>query len=256
MYRDFELVQWNTYDSAITGSVHRPNDKSNTWVIVSHGFSGHRIGPGYLFVKLSKYLSKRNISSLRYDFRGAGESDGKFYDMTIQTMSADLSSAAQFIRANYQPSKIILLGHSLGGLVSALCARELNADGLILLSPAADTRSLVMRHKKLIEQGPNERGLYEIGPHELKRSFADTMYGIDPVQYIEHYLNPVVVIQGDNDETISMQESKSYITKAIETNHSDASFKCIQGADHNFTNASSIRKLFSTINTWLEERFL
>ena len=43
-------------------------------VVTLHGWGGYRIGPHRMIVKLCRALADAGISSLRFDFRGRGDS--------------------------------------------------------------------------------------------------------------------------------------------------------------------------------------
>jgi hypothetical protein len=47
----FSFVEWKNAGKTIRGSTTVTRQKNAAWVIFSHGFTGHRLGPGYLFVR-------------------------------------------------------------------------------------------------------------------------------------------------------------------------------------------------------------
>lgn len=63
------------------------HDKGNDDVvaIITHGIGGNKLGHKYIFKQFADYAKANNISVLRYDFAGTGESDGDFAD----TMHSD-----------------------------------------------------------------------------------------------------------------------------------------------------------------------
>jgi alpha/beta superfamily hydrolase len=144
------FVEWKNAGKTIRGSLLVTRRMGAPWFVFSHGFTGHRLGPGYLFVQLSRKLAEHGVSSLRFDFSGSGESDGRFQDMTIDTMQSDLLSAVRLVRKRYSPSAVVLLGHSLGGMIAGLCCARAKPDGLVLLSPVADPQGLIMRRKAIM----------------------------------------------------------------------------------------------------------
>ena len=173
------------------------NGRSRPWCVFSHGFTGHHLGPGYLFVRMSRELAAAGISSLRFDYGGCGNSDGMFREMTVATMQADLRSAVDLVRKRRaHPTAMIVIGHSMGGMIAALEAEIM--QGIVLLSPIAEPQGTDQRRKAMIESGPNCRGYYENGPHELSQHFLDALGSIDPARKCAGaFKGKLLLMQGD-----------------------------------------------------------
>ena len=90
--------------------------------------------------KLSDQLVARNIATLRFDKRGAGgwkPEFGKPEDFRFKDFVTDVSSLVKYLRESGRFSKIILVGHSEGGLVAILAAQQPGVDRIVLLATAA-----------------------------------------------------------------------------------------------------------------------
>jgi pimeloyl-ACP methyl ester carboxylesterase len=254
--QNFEYFEWiNERNLVLRGSIH-PVEKSDApWVIFCHGFTGQRMGPGYLFVKLARQLHTCGFSSLRFDFAGSGESDGLFRDMTVKTMEQDLLFIVKELRAQRKPSSVILLGHSFGGMIAAMHAGTLAVNGLILISPVGNPEGLIQRRKELLDAGANCDGLYENGPHEMSLSFLDTLRGFNPVEiFATTFQGRLLLLQGDQDLSISVDESMQYKMSA-ERNGIDTQYQVIEGADHNYSKVSYVKMVTSTVCDWTKEHF-
>ncbi|NLE00244.1 MAG: lysophospholipase [Fibrobacter sp.] len=256
MNPDFTFFEINgKKQQIIRGSLHLFNQGRSPWVIFCHGLTGQRMGPGYLYVKISRALAEAGISSARFDFRGSGESDGTFFEMNLSTMNADLIRVLQFINNQYQPSATILLGHSFGGLVVSSVVAQTSPEGLILLSPVGDVDALIEKRKALMAAGTNSSGFYELGPHEMTLSFVEKINGIDPVDTIfTNFHGELLLFQGDNDSQISVQESARYLRKA-EQSGIKSDYHLLHGADHNFSRVSDVKILCTSMSNWIKERF-
>lgn len=249
-------TEWKNQGLTLRGSIHVTGAKNAPWFILAHGFTGHRIGPGYLFARLSRELAEAGFSSLRFDFSGAGESDGVFPEMTIATMRSDLLSAVKQIKKRFAPKKLILLGHSLGGMIASICCAGAKPDGLVLLAPVGNPKGLIARRETIMNAGPNKNGFYENGPHEMAMPFVEGLKSIDPVaEMAASFHGSLLLLQGDGDASISVGESKRYVDAArragIET-----SYHVLKNADHNFASVSFFDTVFSTTTSWAKERFL
>ena len=100
-------------------------------------------GPGIkpaTLKKLSEQLAARKIATLRYDKRGAGgwkPEFGKPEDFRFKDYVDDTVPLANYLRSSGKFSKLILIGHSEGGLVAILAARRISVDRLVLLATSA-----------------------------------------------------------------------------------------------------------------------
>lgn len=87
------------------------------------------------YLVLADRLSRRGFVVLRYDDRGVGESTGDFSAATTPDFASDAVAAFSYLasRPEVDPSRIGLLGHSEGGLMVALAARELDTQVAFLV---------------------------------------------------------------------------------------------------------------------------
>ncbi len=108
-------------------------------VMLMHGFLGSKRGAPLLF--LSRILLAQGYAVLRFDFDGYGESDGAEQDNTVPGMIDDAQAVWAYASALSFVDRIILIGHSQGGVVAGMLAGRLEKAGtppvaLILLAPA------------------------------------------------------------------------------------------------------------------------
>jgi uncharacterized protein len=76
------------------------------------------------FLVLSDYLTRHGIAVLRADDRGTGKSTGDFSKATTADFATDAEAGVAYLktRAEVDPHKIGLVGHSEGGLVAPIVA--------------------------------------------------------------------------------------------------------------------------------------
>jgi uncharacterized protein len=104
-----------------------------------HDGNGPQVRPATL-KKLSEQLAARRIATLRYDKRGAGgwkPEFGRPEDFRFKDYVDDAAALVGYLRRSGKFSKVILVGHSEGGLVAILTARRVPVDRLVLLATAA-----------------------------------------------------------------------------------------------------------------------
>lgn len=101
--------------------------------------NGPQIKPATL-KKLAEQLAARKIATLRYDKRGAGgwkPEFGRPEDFRFKDYVDDAAALVNYLRGSGKFSRVVLAGHSEGGLVAILTARRVPVDGLVLLATAA-----------------------------------------------------------------------------------------------------------------------
>jgi uncharacterized protein len=104
-----------------------------------HDGNGPQAKPATL-KKLSEQLVARKIATLRYDKRGAGgwkPDYGRPEDFRFTQFVDDATALVNYLRGTRKFSRVVLAGHSEGGLVAILTARRVPVDRLVLLVTAA-----------------------------------------------------------------------------------------------------------------------
>jgi hypothetical protein len=104
-----------------------------------HDGNSAQIKPATL-KKLAEQLAARKIATLRYDKRGAGgwkTEFGRPEDFRFKDYVDDAAALVDYLRGGGKFSKVVLIGHSEGGLVAILTARRIPVDRLVLLATAA-----------------------------------------------------------------------------------------------------------------------
>lgn len=87
------------------------------------------------FLVLADHLTKNGIAVLRYDDRGVGKSKGNFGKATSADFATDVSAAVQYLktRKEIDGKKIGLIGHSEGGMIAPMVAKDTKDIGFIVL---------------------------------------------------------------------------------------------------------------------------
>ncbi len=83
---------------------------------------------------LAKAFTDMDYAALRFNFRGVGDSVGKFDDGNGETL--DAIAAAVFMRREFPGLPLLCAGFSFGGYVQARAALELQPQQMVLVAPA------------------------------------------------------------------------------------------------------------------------
>lgn len=122
-----EAITLENNGEKIFGIFHRPllAEKAPA-IVICPGFAGNKSGKFRMFVTLSKELAKRGIAVLRFDYRGSGDSEGEFQEITLDGKISDTLKCLEFLSSHprIDSTRIGLLGRSLGGAIAILTARR------------------------------------------------------------------------------------------------------------------------------------
>lgn len=174
-------------------------------VVFCHGFGGTKEGP--LFELITDSLQKHGIASIRFDFNGHGESEGKFEEMTVPNEINDAKKVVEYVRDLRYVSKIALVGHSQGGVVASMTAGEMGSDisAVVLMAPAAVLRDDAIRGSTFGKQyNPLDPPEYvELwGPQRLGRNYIKTAFSLPIYETAANYHGPALIIHGNGDRIV------------------------------------------------------
>ena len=130
-----EVVTLTVGGSLVCGNLVVPARPPSTGIVLVHGWSGYRSGPHGVLTFLGRELAAAGYATLRFDFRGRGESGGEGLESTLVTMADDLVAASAWLAARCGVERLVYVGLCSGGNVTIGTLPRLPlARGLILFS--------------------------------------------------------------------------------------------------------------------------
>jgi uncharacterized protein len=185
-----------------------------------HDGDGPEVKPATL-KKLAERLAERQIATLRYDKRGAGgwkPEFGRPEDFRFKDYVDDAVTLVNYLRSSGKFARLAVVGHSEGGLVAILAARQVTIDRLVLLVTAARRQGDLVKAQlerkqippdilqpilKAIDDimagqivDPPPRGL-AIAP-SMQPSLASA-FTIDPIDALKSIERPILIVGGGRD---------------------------------------------------------
>jgi len=188
-----------------------------------HDGNGPQVKPATL-KKLSEQLVARKIATLRYDKRGAGgwkPEFGKPEDFRFKDFVDDAVSLVNYLRSSGKFSKVVVIGHSEGGLVAILTARRVPIDRLVLLVTAARKQGELVKSQleKTVPPdiyAPIAKAIDAImagqivDPPPPGLSIAPSMqsgiasaFNEDPIDPLKQITQPTLIIGGGRDRQVA-----------------------------------------------------
>jgi pimeloyl-ACP methyl ester carboxylesterase len=183
-----------------------------------------------IFAQLAGALAREGFVVLRYDKRGVGQSGGRSERATLQDYADDLTAAVKWLakRKDIDPKRIAVVGHSEGGAVAMLAAREKKISSLVLVAapgtPGSDLILEQQRHLLDVMKAPeaertakielqqrihaaviSDKG-WEAIPEELRTQAESTWFRsllmFDPAKVMAKVKQPVLIVHGDLDREV------------------------------------------------------
>jgi hypothetical protein len=106
------------------------------------------------FLVLADHLTRRGIAVLRYDDRGIGKSTGDFGAATSEDFAGDALAAWEALRAraDIDPRRIGLLGHSEGALIAPMLAARTTGTAFVVMlaGPGVSGEQIMLKQGALI----------------------------------------------------------------------------------------------------------
>lgn len=200
-------------------------------VIICHGFTADK--EGNLLRVLADSLEAHGIASIRFDFNGHGQSEGRFEDMTVPNEIKDAMQVVAYAKNLPWVGKVVLAGHSQGGVVTAMAAGMLGKSevaGRILLAPAAVLRDDALRGNTFGAQydpsdPPQSVPLW--GGRRLGGEFIRTAVSLPIYQMARRYRGPQLVIHGEADRIVPYTYGERFHEESRKSR-----FVLMPGADH------------------------
>ncbi len=245
-------VTFKSERKQIVGMLHLPNQKNPPVIIMCHGWSGSKEGyPNYFFVKVSREFAKKGFATLRFDFRGSGDSEGKWEEQNTTTMLKDLDNAIDYLVSNsaIDKEKIGLVGHSQGGRIVLLQAAS-DRRVKCLVTWAARTDLSYFWSNAWLDKA--KRKGYEFDGFKVSKKWLADDLKYDVEKSIRKIKVPICVIHGDMD--FDVPDSEGF--RIYNNSNRPKKLHIIKGATHDFSGIKIqdevIKVTLNWFNKWLK----
>ena len=217
-------------------------DKAKGIIVFTHGITVDKDNEG-IFVRADKKLQTFGFSTLRFDFRGHGQSRGESEkDVTISNELRDLGAIIDFVRKD-RYVWIGLAGASFGGSIAALFAGQHPQliQKLFLANPVLDYEKGFLRpttpwakeHFENAFERIDREGFITIGSRQFKvgRKLFEEMSSYHPSEALKTYMNPLFIVHGDKDNKVAFQDTFACFQNLP---NKQKYFEKIEGSEHGF----------------------
>jgi len=264
-------------DQTVVGTVYSPHEGgARRAVVLLHGWSGYRIGPGRLLTKAARALAEAGCLAVSFDFRGRGESSWEVGQASLNTMIKDCGRVVPYICERYGVTQVTLLGLCSGGEVAiGSSLGDSRIDSLVLWSApvfsgefnlarrarrskamvAGYLRKLFLKEtwakllggrlnwKMIARAVAGGRSAEDAGVADKAPDTASQM------QEFEAYRGRLLFVYGGNDP--ETEPSRAFYREFVERTGRPATFLEIEGANHNFYSCRWHEEIIGWTRDWL-----
>ncbi len=228
-----------------------PSGRVKLYAIFAHCFTCSK---DYFAVnRLSKALAENGIATLRFDFTGLGESGGEFPETNLSTNVADIVSAADFLRREYQAPRV-LIGHSLGGAAALLTAKlipEIESVATIAAPSGAKHLEHVFDPARSKIESEGEATVSIAGrPFTIKKQFLDDISSINLEEALRQFDKRLLIVHSQADRTVGI--ANAY--RIFDTVAENKSVITLKSADHLLTNRDDTDYVGAMLANWILRR--
>lgn len=250
--------------------------KPKTIVVIVHGFGEHLVRYEYVKEKFNEY----GYGVYRFDNRGHGRSGGeRGYISNFKDFAKDTDVFIEFIKTENPNIPIFMLGHSMGGFITALYGVMFKnkVDGQILssaatvepvqargvrgkffklvnkISPKIHIKNPVIRH---IPKG-KEVITYQEDKLDLRSATLNfyVQFLINGIGWLrknfKNYDYPCLILHGSDDKLVEKEAAIQFHSSISST---DKQIKIYDGLRHEMLKGKEKDVVLNDIHKWIEDR--
>lgn len=224
----------------LRGTVVLPAELVGAAVLV-HGGGVTREEGGF-FARLAVGLAVAGTSSLRFDLRGHGESEGRQEELTLSGVVNDIRAAVAHLRQVSKQDEIALIATSFSGGISAYFASRYpdQLNRLVLLNPLINYKHRFIDEKSYwTDDRIDSTAAKELTEHgflvhsptfKLGRPLLNEVFHLRPERSIGEVVTPALFVHGTKDTFIPVDSSRTYVQQV----RGESRLLEIDGAQHGF----------------------
>ncbi len=273
-----KVFNFQSGNEQVNGVLYAPqNSKPTRAVLLLHGWSGYRIGPGQLLSETARELAKNGFAAYSFDFRGRGESELEVHQASLNSMIRDTMRAVPLLREQFGIEKFTLLGLCSGGEVAiGASLSHTRIDSLALwsapiFSGAFDLARQARRSKSALQKYARKLFLPEtwakffgggLNWKMIMRALTGGRSNEDAavldkapdtqsqMKAFAAFAGKLLFIYGGNDP--ETPPSREFYREFVERTQMPHQFHEIEGANHNYYSVEWKREVIQTTLDWLK----
>ena len=237
----------NQQGEQLAGLLESPDVPTQAYAIFAHCFTCSKDVAAAS--RITRALAAKNISVLRFDFTGLGNSDGDFANTNFSSNVNDLIQAAAYLEQTYS-APLMLIGHSLGGAAVLSAAQSIDSVKAVVTIGAPATGQHVEHlfsesKDTIVNEG---EAVVALAGREftIKKQFLDDINSHNDTAHIQKLDKALLILHSPVDEIVSIDEAAKIYGAAKHPK----SFISLDKADHLLTKREDSEYVASIIAAW------
>lgn len=203
-----------------------PAEPPMALVVFVHGITSDRAEWG-VFDKAATVFAARGVASLRFDYRGHGESRFPSTEITLEGISDDIVAAWAVLRSQDRPgAEHFIIGSSFGGGLAYRAALTIGGFArAFLLAPVFDYAQDIKRTAPAWRRDVQKKGFIQYSSLKLSPSIveeAEAFRSIPPDSDL-----PATIFHGTKDDDVPIASSRLAVAQ-----HPSLELVEVRGAGH------------------------
>lgn len=228
-------------------------------ILLVHGFAASSDE----LATLGQYLGGEGYACFAVQLAGHGTTPEEFQKTTWQDWYHSALGGLEQIRS-WNPEKTILIGLSMGGLLSILmAAKEEDIDGLVLIAPALKVPGFLFRLVPIVKYFikwkdvdiEEAQRVYDVKRFKLSKEPVSAYHELYKLQKaardsMKHIKIPTLIIQGTDDKTIDPRSGEIAFNGILSEKKK---LHMIEGAEHVITCHPTRHKVYPLILKFIRD---
>lgn len=192
------------------------------------------------FAVIADYLARHGVASLRYDDRQVGGSKGNVTHATTEDFMRDAEAGLKYLKGLKSFSRIGVLGHSEGGTIAFMLAKEKKPDFIVSLAGTGlRGDSVITEQTNFILRQQGKPGNMTVKQMHLTMMMTKTtpwydfFVSYDPAEAIQKVKCPALILNGSKDSQV-LAESNLNVIRNLLPKHTKSKIKEYPGLNHLF----------------------